>query len=590
MSLLTARGICVSFGALSVLHDANLTVAAGDRIAVVGPNGVGKSTLLRVLAGLVQPDAGTVRAAGTVGYLPQERDRRGNESAMAYLARRTGVAAAEAAMLAASDQLARAGADDGHGPGGKGTSGKGTSGNGPSRNGPSGNGPGEKGSGGDRAKGVSEAQASQDYAAALDTYLALGGPDLEVRATELAGGLGLPADLDRLASGYSGGQAGRLALAAVLLARFDVLLLDEPTNDLDLAGLELLEDHLAAFRGGLVVVSHDRAFLERTARQVLQVDPHTHEVKLYSGGYQAYREELARDRARAAEAYETYAAAREELIERARRQKEWARSGERTARSATTRRKEPDKNIRHGMAVGAQQAAARGAAALRAAERLEPVAEPRKEWELRLHFGAATRSGDVVSVLSDAVVRRGSFQLGPVSMQLNWGDRMLVQGDNGSGKTTLLRALLGQIPLAEGTQSLGPSVRAAEIDQARLTFEPRATLLDAFRAESGLLEADARTLLAKFGLGADDVGRPVGSLSPGERTRADLALVMHSGANMLVFDEPTNHLDLPAIEQLEQAIDRYDGTLLLVTHDRTLAERVRVTRRVLVTAGAVTQQ
>src|SRR5262250_1925783 len=155
MSLLTARGICVSFGALSGLHDANLTVAAGDRIAVVGPNGVGKSTLLRVLAGLVQPDAGTVRAAGTVGYLPQERDRRGNESAMAYLARRTGVAAAEAAMLAASDRLARAGADDGHGPGGTGTSG-----NRPSRNGPSGNGPGEKGSGVDRAKGVSEAQAS----------------------------------------------------------------------------------------------------------------------------------------------------------------------------------------------------------------------------------------------------------------------------------------------------------------------------------------------------------------------------------------------------------------------------------------------
>jgi ATPase subunit of ABC transporter with duplicated ATPase domains len=547
MSLLTARGISVSFGALSVLHDANLSVAAGDRIAVVGPNGVGKSTLLLVLAGLVQPDAGTVRAAGTVGYLPQQRDRRGNETAMAYLARRTGVAVADAAMLAASDRLARAG-------------------------------------------GASEARAGQEYAAALDTYLALGGADLEARATELAVGLGLPADLDRPASGYSGGQAARLALAAVLLARFDVLLLDEPTNDLDLAGLGLLEDHLAAFRGGLVVVSHDRAFLERTARQVLQIDPHTRQVKLYGGGYQAYRDELARDRARAAEAYETYAAAREELIERARRQKEWARSGERTARSAVTRRRQPDKHIRHGMAVGAQQAAARGAAGLRAAERLEPVAEPRKEWELRLHFGAATRSGDVVSVLSDAVVRRGSFRLGPVSMQLNWGDRMLVRGDNGSGKTTLLRALLGQIPLAAGSQSLGSSVRVGEIDQGRLTFEPHARLIDAFRAECGQLEADARTLLAKFGLGADDVGRPVDSLSPGERTRADLALLMHSGANLLVFDEPTNHLDLPAIEQLEQAIDRYDGTLLLVTHDRTLAQRVRVTRRVRVTAGAVAEQ
>ncbi|MGI9009343.1 MAG: ribosomal protection-like ABC-F family protein [Streptosporangiaceae bacterium] len=551
MSLLTARGVTVSFGSLTVLHKADLAVAAGDRIAVVGPNGVGKSTLLRVLAGLVQPDAGTVSAAATVGYLPQERDRREAETAIGYLGRRTGVAAAEEAMIAASDRLAGAGASG--------------------------------------AAAADEARAGREYAAALDSYLTLGGPDLEIRASELAAGLGLPADLDRAASGFSGGQAARLALAAVLLARFDVLLLDEPTNDLDLSGLELLEQHVSAFPGGLVVVSHDRAFLERTASQVLQIDPHTREVKLYGGGYDAYREELDRDRAHAAEAYQVYASAKDELVERARRQKEWARSGERTAKSAATRRKEPDKNIRYGMTQGAQAAAARGAASLRAAERLEPVAEPRKEWELRLRFGAAARSGDIVAVLSDAVVRRGGFRLGPVSLQLSWGDRMLVAGDNGSGKTTLLQALLGRIPLDSGRGSLGSSVKVGEIDQGRLTFDRDARLLEAFRMAAGLAEADARTLLAKFGLGADDVGRRIASLSPGERTRADLALLMQSGANLLVLDEPTNHLDLPAIEQLEQALDHYDGTLLIVTHDRRLAEQVRVTRRVLVDGGVVTE-
>ena len=545
VSLLTVSGVTVAYGDLVVLHNAELAIAAGDRIAVVGPNGVGKSTLLRVLAGELRPDAGTVTAAGTVGYLPQERDRRSGETAIGYIARRTGVAAADQAMLAASHRLAG----------------------------------GEPG-------------AESDYAAALDRYLALGGPDLEVRAGELAAALGLPADLDRDAMGLSGGQAARLALAAVLLARFDVLLLDEPTNDLDVSGLELLEDHLTGYRGGVAVVSHDRSFLDAVAADVLRIDPHTREVKLYGGGFRAYREELERDRAAAAAAYEEYAAKRDDLIERARRQKEWARSGERSARSATARRKEPDKHIRHGRAQAAQRLGGKAAATLRAVGRLdrnEQVAEPRKEWELRLRFGAASRSGDVVAVIDGAVVRRGTFTLGPVSLQLNWGDRMLVRGDNGSGKTTLLQALLGRIALDEGRGALGASVVIGEIDQARQTFDESATLVDAFCAASGLLPGEARTLLAKFGLGADDVGRQIGKLSPGERTRADLALLMHSGANLLVLDEPTNHLDLPAIEQLEQALEQYDGTLLLVTHDRTLAERVTVTRTVVVRDGVVTQ-
>jgi len=543
--VLTAKGVTVAYGDLMVLHNADVSVASGDRVAVVGPNGVGKSTLLRVLAGELRPDAGTVTAAGTVGYLPQERDRRLDETMIGYIARRTGVATADEAVLAASERLA-----------------------------------------------ASEPGADLDYTAALDRYLALGGPDLEVRASELAAELGLPADLDAEATGLSGGQLARLALAAVLLAKFDVLLLDEPTNDLDITGLELLEAHLAGYRGGVVVVSHDRSFLDRTAAEVLQIDPHSREVKLYGGGYRAYREELERDRVAARQAYEAYAAKRDDLVQRARRQKEWARSGERSAKSAASRRKEPDKNIRAGRAEGAQQLGAKAAATLRAVDRLdrnERVDEPRKEWELRLRFGAASRSGDVVAVLDGAVVRRGPFTLGPVSLQLNWGDRVLVRGDNGSGKTTLLQALLGRIPLDEGRGALGSSVVIGEIDQARQTFDESATLVDAFCAASGLLPGEARTLLAKFGLGAQDVGRRIGRLSPGERTRADLALLMHSGANLLVLDEPTNHLDLPAIEQLEQALEQYDGTLLLVTHDRTLAERITVTRTISVHDGLVSE-
>jgi len=554
VSLLTARGLTVSFGAISVLHQVDMAVAAGDRIAVVGPNGVGKSTLLRALAGLVTPDSGVVQANGTVGHLPQERDRGNDETVLGYLARRTGVLAAERALQQAAGSLTSTPARA-EGPGLPGRS--------------------------------VEANAGAAYAAALDAYLALGGPDLEVRATELAADLGLPGDLSRPAAGLSGGQAARLALASVLLARFDVLLLDEPTNDLDLVGLDLLETHLEGYRGGVVVVSHDRAFLDRVASEVLQIDPHSREATAYRGGWHAYVAELERDRAQAAQAFQAYAAKRDELIERARRQREWARSGERAAKSAAMRRKEPDKNIRRGRAEAAQQLGARAAATLRAADRLVPVSEPRKEWELRLRFGAAARSGDVVAVLSDAVVRRGPFRLGPVNLQVNWADRILIKGVNGSGKSTLLQALLGQVPLAAGRCVLGPAVRVGEINQARATFEGQARLVDAFCSRSGLVPEQARTLLAKFGLGADDVVRQVASLSPGERTRADLALLMHSGANLLVLDEPTNHLDLAAIEQLELALDRYDGTLLLVSHDRRLAEQVRISRVLTVRAGAV---
>ena len=544
MSLLAAHGVSFSYGAATVLTDAELTVAAGDAVAVAGPNGAGKSTLLRLLAGLEQPDSGEITAAGTVGLLPQERDRQDGETLLDYVARRTGVAAAEETMLAAAENMARAG-------------------------------PGDAGSA---------------YASALDRYLALGGPDLAARAGQVSAALGLPASLDRRTSGLSGGQAARLALAAVLLARFDVLLLDEPTNDLDTAGLELLEQHLAGFRGGLVVVSHDRVFLERVATEVIQLDPHSHRTTRYRGGYAAYRDELERDREHARAAYETYASAREDLLLRARRQKEWASSGERSANSAAARRKEPDKFIRHARSQGAEQLGAKAAAAMREADRLEAVEEPRKEWELRLRFGAARRSGDVVATLAGAVVDRGAFRLGPADLQLAWADRAVLRGANGSGKTTLIEAILGRAPLSAGRRSLGPSVVVGEIDQLRRTFDPASPLLGAFCAHTGQLPGEARTLLAKFGLGADDVLRPAGSLSPGERTRADLALLAHAGANLLVLDEPTNHLDLPAIEQLEQALGQYDGTLLLVTHDRRLLERVQVTRRLVLADGQLTEE
>jgi ATPase subunit of ABC transporter with duplicated ATPase domains len=223
-------------------------------------------------------------------------------------------------------------------------------------------------------------------------------------------------------------------------------------------------------------------------------------------------------------------------------------------------------------------------------ERLEVVDEPRKEWQLQFTIASAGRSGDVVAVARAATAQRGDFVLGPVDLQLDLRDRVAVTGPNGAGKTTLLALLLGRLEPASGQVSLGSGVVVGEVDQARALFEGDEALVRAFSHEvPDWTTADVRTLLAKFGLGSDHVNRPAASLSPGERTRAALALLQAEGVNLLVLDEPTNHLDLPAIEQLEEALDAFDGTVLLVTHDRRMLDTVRLTRRWHVEAGQVTE-
>jgi ATPase subunit of ABC transporter with duplicated ATPase domains len=538
------RDVCFGRGARQVLVDVSVRVGPDSRLAVLGPNGVGKSTLLALLAGELTPDSGSVSVsppASTVVLLPQGRDRRPGEGLRRYLSRRTGVAAAEAALEEAAHLLAdgRRGADD-------------------------------------------------EYALALDRFLALGGADLDARAPAVLERLGLDdALLDRPTEALSGGQLARAALASVLLTTADALLLDEPTNDLDTDGLAHLESFLAGWPGGLVVVSHDRSFLERVATEVLEIDEFTQRATLFGGGFAAFVEERERSRAAAKAAFEAYDEQRAGLTERARREKEWARQGVGRATSARARRDEPDKFIRAAKVAGAQSRGAAAARTQRSLDRLEEVADVRDPWDLRLTLDPVSRGGDDVAGLVAAVVERGGFRLGPVDLHLRRGERLSVSGPNGSGKSTLLAALMGRLPLSGGQRWLGSNVVVGEIDQVRRAFPDSDPLGVAFRAATGGSEQETRSLLAKFGLGADDVGRPVGSLSPGERTRADLALLTARRANLLVLDEPTNHLDLPAIEALEAALATYDGTLVLVSHDRRLLDTVRCDRRLLVENGAV---
>jgi len=538
---IVARDLTFAHGPNVVLDGVSLTVASGHRIGVVGPNGVGKSTLLRLLVGELQPGSGTVArvpAHATVGHLTQELDVRPGETIAQVIGRRTGAELAQRELDASM-----------------------------------------------RALAAGEPDAADRYSAALERWTLLGVADLDSAMGEVldrvrlgAGRAGDPADA------LSGGERARVNLASVLLAGFDILVLDEPTNDLDLAGLALLEEFLVRSSQGFVLVSHDRALLERVVTSVVEIDEHDRTATRFDGGWAAYLDARAAARRHAEEAFADYVEKRDALRGQAQQTREWSAKGVGKAKRSGER----DKFIRAHDKVTSEKLAGKAARAEKALDRLDVVEKPWEGWDLRLEFAAAERPGaEVVRVRKLVVDHGASFRLGPVDLDVGHGERVALLGPNGSGKTTLLRTMLGEVTPTGGTAVLGPSVVVGVLDQRRGRFGGSDRLVDAFVAETGVSVADARSQLAKLGLGAEHVGRPTSALSPGERTRAVLAAFALSGVNLLVLDEPTNHLDLPAIEQLEQALDGYPGTLLLVTHDRRLLESVTLTRRIELRDGRV---
>ncbi len=504
-------GVVKSYGAHIVLDRVDLTLGPHSRLGLVGPNGSGKSTLLRLLAGLEPPDEGSVErtpASLTLGYLPQEHESRQGETLFDFLARRTGVAAAQAEV--------------------------------------------------ERHTTVWDADA---YAASLERFLALGGGDLEHRAGAVAAELGLPVSLDQETATLSGGEAARLALAAILLSRFDILLLDEPTNDLDFDGLDRLERFLERHEGGLAVVSHDRAFLDRTIERIAEIDPWTGRVREWAGSWSEYEAERELARARQYDSFERSEERRREIEALLNERRNQARAG-----GAMASRR------------GTQALRGKVRQAARSLERVESVEKPYEPWELHLSLPARQRPGDAVVALVGAVGVRGTFRLGPVDLDLVPGERLAITGRNGCGKSTLLALLLGDLPLSGGRRVVGRNTVFGALDQRRARYDDEEALLEVFLGRTGLAAVDARALLAKFNLGADHVARSCRTLSPGERTRARLAELMARGVNCLVLDEPTNHLDLEAIEELESALAVYEGTAVVVSHDRRFLERFAPTR------------
>ncbi|MFI0432080.1 MAG: ATP-binding cassette domain-containing protein [Candidatus Nanopelagicales bacterium] len=531
---LSLSHIAIERGSRVLSSEVSFTAGPGDVVGLIGPNGCGKTTLLEVIAGVRTPVDGEVALPpGTsVGLLSQSRHASPGATVAATVRHATGVSAAAHRLDAATDQLAA----------------------------------------GDLSPAAAEA-----YDVALADWLARGGADLDDRFPQIAAAVGLDAAPDQPAATLSGGQAARLALAGVLLSRYDALLLDEPTNDLDEAGLALLRRFIGDTDVPVVLVSHDRDFLASTITSVVEFDPVLARTHWYRGGFDAWRAERAAAREAAAREYAAYESTRDALAARARAARDSASHG-----SATARRKyaagRVDKVTRDRMLDGASGGAQAARRIEAQADKLQAPDQPRKQWQLRLAFPSAPAAPEVLATLDQATLLAGSFTLGPITVAVHAGDRILVSGANGSGKTLLLSLLLGTRAPDAGRASALPAALVEVVDQGRALPAAPTTLSAASTLLPDVEPVALRTHLAKFGLDADDLTRSPAHLSWGERTRLQLAVAAARPTAALVLDESTNHVDLPAIEQLEQALAAYPGAVILATHDARLRSAFRATR------------
>ncbi len=525
--MLVVNNLTKFYGSRVILDAVSFVINQGDRVGLVGANGCGKSTLLRIIAGEEAPDSGQVAvdSSARLGYLQQKLEVPAGRTIAEQV--RSGIEGLEEAHKAVERLASRmASASD------------------------------------DKLD-----QTIAAYNAALTRFEALGGYQADHRMEALLAHLGLaslnpdsPVDL------LSGGEQTRIQLAGLLLAEPNLLLLDEPTNHLDIGALEWLEGYLAGYPGAVLVVSHDRAFLDRVVTQILELDDLTHRVTAYAGNYTAYAGAKARGIDKQWEAWRDQQAEIRRIKRDIQRTHQQAQRAERATNNDYYRRLA--KKV-------AKKAKARESRLERTLNSGEMVEKPAQRWNLKLDFGEMPRGGQEVIVL-EGVGHRYEGQdwlFRHADLMLTHGERIALLGPNGSGKSTLLRIIAGELDPAEGQARIGANVRLGYMPQGQETLDPDATPLSLIRGAAPLSETDARNFLHFFLFPGDEVFVPVGSLSYGERARLLLARLVLEGANCLVLDEPLNHLDIPSRERFEAALDVFPGTVLAAVHDRAFIEQ-----------------
>ncbi|MBN1658172.1 MAG: ABC-F family ATP-binding cassette domain-containing protein [Anaerolineae bacterium] len=525
--MLSVSNVAKSFGDNLLFEKVSFTVNRGECAGLVGPNGCGKTTLLKIILGEVVPDAGSVwlsPGGARSGYLAQALEYAPGETVGDVLkAAVAGLAEAERRLERAAERMATATGDD-------------------------------------------LECLMAEYDAALETFERLGGYRQQARGDEVLDGLelrhldqGTPVDI------LSGGQKTRLGLARLLLANPDLLLLDEPTNHLDIEALEWLESYLDDFQGAVIIVSHDRALLDRTVDSILDLDPLARTVAEYPGSYTAYLEAKERAWERQWAAYQD----QQEFIARMRgtiaARKEYARSIELGTIDFGPRK----------IAMGiAHKAVIQQRRLERLLDSNERIDRPERSWQIKLEFGSAPPTGRDVLHLEDLSMGFGDHVLfEDVTLTLRAGERLALIGPNGSGKTTLARLIQGELEPTAGRVRLGAGVRLGYYAQEQENLDPDSTPYDTIRAVAAMDQTAVRSFLHYFLFAGDEVFHSIASLSFGERARLALARLVAQGCNFLLLDEPINHLDIPSRTRFEQALTAFDGTILAIVHDRYFIER-----------------
>ena len=527
--MLQVTQLSKTYGLDPILEDINFTLNPGDRFGLVGINGTGKTTLIRIIVGEETPDKGAVNffpQTLRIGYLPQGMNIDENSSIGLFL----GGNPEELSDL--EEDLGRL------------------------------------------ANSLANHPENQTDQSQFDLILNRINliHEIQHQAPAILNALGLGEyDLHTPIAHLSGGQKTRLMLSKVLIQNPQLLILDEPTNHLDIGMLEWLENWINQFQGAVLLVSHDRTFLDHTVNGILELDEHSHKISFTQGNYSEYLDQKIAKQDKQMHAYQDQL----EEIDRLRRAASEMRSKAKYRKGGKT---DPSKT--DGFSIGffanrTKETIQKAKNIEKRVEKLmnEGIERPARTWQMRVDFQETPNSGRDVLILDDLSIGYGNLALvNHIDLILRFGERVALIGDNGSGKTTFIKTILGEIPALNGNFHLGSQVHVGYMSQEQSELDPESNVLETISKILSQNETENRSFLSKYLFKGDDVFKKVEKLSYGERARLSLACLVARGCNFLILDEPINHLDIPSRTQFEKALSEFEGTILAVVHDRYFIE------------------